>query len=88
VRIELYTRPRCPLCDDAKRLLEEARRGLHFELISHDITADLLLYQKYRYEVPVVVLDGEQVLSHAFSLPELEKRPTQGGTSVALPKPW
>ncbi|MFP5362923.1 MAG: glutaredoxin family protein [Thermoleophilia bacterium] len=56
MRIVLYGRPGCHLCDDARAVLE--RVGAAFEEI--DITTDDALHRAYLERIPVVAVDGEE----------------------------
>jgi glutaredoxin len=54
-RVALYSIPgQCPLCDEARALLE--REGVIFEEV--DIRSDRELLRTYRLEIPVVTVDG------------------------------
>lgn len=55
----LYTKPNCPLCEEAKKLLEEIGAAKHFQLIEKDITQDDALYEKYGLMIPVLEWQGE-----------------------------
>lgn len=58
-RVTLYTKPDCPLCRKAKGLLGALRaEGIAFELEEVDVTRDPELYERYRFEVPVIAVDG------------------------------
>jgi glutaredoxin len=59
VRIVLYTRRGCHLCDDALAVLERARRTVCFGLEVIDIDADPKLVEQYGHDVPVVTVDGK-----------------------------
>ena len=52
----LYTRKECPLCDEARRVLEQ--HGLAVESV--DVDEDPQLVARYNECVPVVVLDGKE----------------------------
>ena len=52
------TRKGCHLCDDALRLLREAR----IEPALADVDADDRLFELYDWRVPVVLVDGVPVL--------------------------
>jgi len=63
MRVTLYTKPGCQLCLKAKRLLDELRsEGFKFELEERDITQDSTLYERYRFEIPVIAVDGVERL--------------------------
>jgi glutaredoxin len=59
--IDLYGRPGCHLCDDARAQLGALRAELAFELAEHDIEADDDLHRRYLERIPVVLLDGEHL---------------------------
>ena len=54
IRVELYTRVNCPLCDEARA--ELVRHGLRPTLI--DVDGDAALRQRFGNCVPVVYLKG------------------------------
>jgi len=57
VRLVLYSRPGCHLCDDARAVL--LRIGAPFAEI--DIDADDALLKRYLERIPVIALDGEEL---------------------------
>ena len=59
--IDLYGRPGCHLCDDARAQLTALQAELGFTLAEHDIEADDELLKRYLERIPVVVLDGEEL---------------------------
>ncbi len=67
MRILLYRRPGCPLCDEAEELLDGA--GVTYE--RRNILEDAALFERYRYRVPVVNLNGADVLELKFSATQL-----------------
>jgi glutaredoxin len=56
VKIVLYGKAGCHLCDDARGVL--VRAGAPFEEI--DITTDDALHAAYLERIPVVAIDGEE----------------------------
>lgn len=73
MKLQLYTKARCSLCDEARAILREAGRRHRFELEEHDITASPALYERFRYRIPLVVMDGEVVLELRFTAEQLER---------------
>lgn len=61
VRVQLYGRPGCHLCDAARRVVRSVcdPDGVAWEEI--DVDGDPELRERYGELVPVVVVDGEQV---------------------------
>ena len=60
MKIVLYGKPGCHLCDDARAVLE--RVGARFEEI--DITTDDALHAAYLERIPVVTLDGVECFDY------------------------
>ncbi|WP_256213001.1 glutaredoxin family protein [Bacillus sp. OV322] len=58
-RFTLYSREQCPLCDKAKKVMEEleAESGIGFQII--DIHSDDDLLEKYGLMIPVLVWRNE-----------------------------
>ncbi len=73
-RVTLYTRAGCCLCDDAKRVLLEARKRAPFEYEELDIDADPDLRSKYNDEVPVVAIDGAKAFKYKVDMREFLKK--------------
>lgn len=60
--VRLYGKPGCHLCEIAEELLEDLRDEYGFSLVQTDITTDQILFDRYRYEIPVVAMpDGRSV---------------------------
>ena len=72
VQIVVYQKPGCSLCDEALELLDEARERWRFTVVTENIRADAVLFEKYRFHVPVVVMDGIERLRSRFDRQELE----------------
>ncbi|MFO7245717.1 MAG: glutaredoxin family protein [Thermaerobacter sp.] len=60
-RVRFYTKAGCELCEHALAVVLRAQRRIPFDLEQVDITADPELFQRYRYRIPVVEIDGEEV---------------------------
>ncbi len=72
MRVEVYIKPSCSLCDEAKELLSLTRERWAFDLIEHDIYERAEWFERYRYDIPVVVIDGVDRLKLRFGEQELE----------------
>lgn len=73
-KITLYTRAGCHLCEDAKRVLAEARKRIEFDYEEFDIDRDPALHALYHEEVPVVAVNAVPVFRYAIDLDTLLKR--------------
>jgi len=62
------------LCFKAKKLLETLQaEGVAFELEEVDITRDEALYERYRFEIPVVAVNGVERLRGRITLEALRE---------------
>jgi glutaredoxin len=61
VTLTLYSKPGCHLCEDVRDLLEELRPQYGFTVEEIDITSDAALFARYRYDIPVLLRDGEEI---------------------------
>ncbi|MGK7379483.1 glutaredoxin family protein [Planococcus sp. 1R117A] len=60
--ITFYTRQNCPLCDEAKMMLELVREDFPFEYEEVDIESDDAIHEKYMLMIPVLEKDGKVVI--------------------------
>jgi glutaredoxin len=72
--VTLYTRKGCCLCDDAKRVLDAARRRAAFQLEEIDIDTDPQLRALYNDEVPVIAINGAKAFKYHVSEDELLRK--------------
>ncbi len=70
--IHVYRKPGCALCDEALDLLDDARARFAFTVEPHNVLEDGALFAKYRYRVPVLVIDGIERLELRFDEGQLE----------------
>ncbi len=61
--VTFYTKPGCHLCEHAEELLEDARPDYDLCVTVIDITTDLTLFERYRYDIPVIVVEGGAAVS-------------------------
>lgn len=62
--VTLYSKPNCPLCDEALEQIEEARRSAPFDFVEIDILRDPALYDRFRNLIPVVFLNGREAFRY------------------------
>jgi glutaredoxin len=61
VRVRIYSKPRCSLCDEARALLEQIRTRVPFDLEVVDIRDQVDTWERYRHAVPVITVNGEEI---------------------------
>jgi glutaredoxin len=72
--VTLYSKPDCPLCDEARQALGRVRGRVAFDLEERDITSDGELEARLRERIPVVALDGEELFDFHVDEEALERR--------------
>jgi glutaredoxin len=70
-KIVLYTKVGCHLCDEARAALDELAAEVDFELSEVEILDDPALYERYRYRIPVIAINGVEALEGRFELEDL-----------------
>ncbi|MBV9279893.1 MAG: glutaredoxin family protein [Chloroflexi bacterium] len=58
VRVTVYSKPGCHLCEDALELLRRIDRGGRLQIEEIDIRSDPALFRAYDVRIPVVVIEG------------------------------
>jgi glutaredoxin len=74
MKVTLYTRRGCHLCDEAKQQIESARRRRAFDYEEFDIDANAELRRQYNEEVPVITIDGKKAFKYRLTADELLKK--------------
>lgn len=72
--VTLYTRAGCPLCDEARALLDALAGDLGFAIEAVDIDADRDLRARYGWAVPVIAVEGEELARAPVRAAALEAR--------------
>jgi glutaredoxin len=72
--VTLYTRAGCCLCDDAKRVLEQARARSEFDYDERDIDSDPELLRRYNDEVPVIAINGVKAFKYKLDMKDFLKK--------------
>ena len=74
LRVEIYSKRDCCLCDEAKAVLDRVRAEVPFELVEVDIEGDPELMERYRTEIPVVFVGGRKAFKYRVDEAELRRR--------------
>lgn len=70
----IYSRPGCHLCDEAKAAIQNADCPSYYTLEEVNIESDDDLLKKYKYDIPVIVIDGEEAFRHRVDPAEFKIR--------------
>ena len=71
--LTLYGKPGCHLCQEARAVVDHVWTLHPFELQEVDITRDPALEARYRERIPVIAIDGEEVLELVIEATELQR---------------
>jgi len=66
-RVVLYSKPGCGLCEEMKVEMEKAGCADLYTLEELDIEQDAALFTEYRFDIPVLCIDGVEVFRHRLS---------------------
>jgi glutaredoxin len=73
VNITLYSKKDCHLCDIAKETLLKIQEEFPFSLTEIDIEKDENAFEKYKYLIPVLEIDGEEIFTYRINETELKR---------------
>lgn len=62
MQVTLYSKPDCGLCDKLKADLREMQDAIKFVLIERNIEEDAAAFERYRYLIPVLDIEGGALL--------------------------
>ena len=70
----IYSRPGCHLCDDAKAAILGAGCSEQFVFEEINIESSDELLSKYKYDIPVITIDGVESFIHRVDAKEFRTR--------------
>ena len=79
--VVIYSRPGCHLCDEAKAAILSAGCGDQFVLEEINIESDEELLRKYKYDIPVIAINGVETFMHRVDPKEFKTRIKRIGES-------
>jgi glutaredoxin len=73
-KVIIYSRPGCHLCDEAKAVMQSAGCSDRFTLEEINIESDDELLRKYKYDIPVVTIDGVEAFRHRVEIEAFKQK--------------
>jgi glutaredoxin len=70
IKVVIYSKPGCHLCDEAKAAIQASGCDGQFTLEEINIESDSELRRQYRYEIPVITIDGVETFRHRLNSEE------------------
>ena len=71
--ITIYSKKGCHLCEVAMQKLLEIRQEFQFSLTEIDIEKNEELFEKYKYLIPVIEIDGKDVFTYKIDENKLKE---------------
>ncbi|MBI4269838.1 MAG: glutaredoxin family protein [Candidatus Rokubacteria bacterium] len=79
IRVDVYSRRGCCLCDEAKAVLLRVQRDVPFELREVDIEASPELSEAYGERIPLVFVEGRPAFKFRVDEAALRRRLAAAG---------
>ena len=70
-QVTFYTKAGCHLCEEARDMLDDIAALTQFELTEIDIRSDSALFERYRYRIPVILINGKEVAEGRITYEDL-----------------
>ena len=73
MRLTLFSRPGCHLCDEMKIVVDRVARTIALTIDIIDISTDAQLEALYGLEIPVLMVDGKKAAKYRVTEEELRR---------------
>jgi glutaredoxin len=70
--VTLFTKLGCHLCEAVEELLVSEQKRQPFAFIRRDISEDAGEYEKYKFDIPVILVDGVEIARHRLTAARLQ----------------
>lgn len=74
IHVDIYSRPACHLCDEAKEVIERVRQRYPFSVRIINIEEDPDLEREHGTQIPVIFINGNKAFKYRVDEAELEKK--------------
>ncbi|XP_059772978.1 glutaredoxin-like protein C5orf63 homolog isoform X1 [Balaenoptera ricei] len=72
--LTLFTKDPCPLCDEAKEVLEPYKNRFILQEVDITLPENSAWYDRYKFDIPVFHLNGQFLMMHRVDVSKLEKQ--------------
>jgi glutaredoxin len=72
--VVVYSRPGCHLCEEAKEAIAAAQCADEYTLDEINIESDPDLLKRYRYDIPVIFINGVEAFRHRLTTDEFRRK--------------
>jgi len=71
--VTFYTKAGCHLCEDARDMLEDIAALTTYMLTEIDIRSEAAIFEKYRYRIPVIIINNDTIIEGRIEFRDLAK---------------
>ncbi|XP_014868361.1 PREDICTED: glutaredoxin-like protein C5orf63 homolog [Poecilia mexicana] len=71
--LTLFTKDPCPLCDEAKELLQSFKHRFILQQVDISLPENRQWWDKYKWDIPVFHLNGQYLMKHGVDAALLDK---------------
>ncbi|XP_066507728.1 glutaredoxin-like protein C5orf63 homolog [Hoplias malabaricus] len=72
--LTLFTKDPCPLCDEAKEMLEPYKHRFVLQEVDITLPENSVWHNRYKFDIPVFHFNGQFLMMHRVNTKILEKR--------------
>ena len=73
-QVTLYSKPGCHLCEEMKSEMARANCAEAYDLQEVNIESNPELFARYRFDIPVLLIDGVEMFRHQLSAVAFRER--------------
>ena len=74
IKVEIYSKDDCHLCDEAKAVLLKVRDEFPFEFSDKDITRDEKIFAEFKEQIPIVFINGRKAFKFRVDEGDLRRK--------------
>lgn len=74
LRVVIYSRPGCHLCEEAKKVIEASGYRGEYTLEEINIESDAELLRRYRFDIPVITINGVEAFRHRLTADQFRQK--------------
>ena len=73
LEVQMYTKKECSLCVAARETILRVQKKIPFDFKEVDIESKEELYERFRYEIPVVFINDKRAFTYRVNGKELKR---------------
>lgn len=74
IKVEIYSKEDCHLCDEAKAILLKVRKDFPFILKEIDITQNKKLFDEFKEQIPFIFINGRKAFKYRVNEKDLREK--------------